>query len=56
MALFEVFLAYDSWKKQKENEPSAVFLSPRAQWIEVERFYQCVIYILTSGNWRLGQG
>lgn len=32
MSLFEVFLAYDSWKKKKakkkESEPIAIFPSP----------------------------
>lgn len=35
MSLFEVFLAYDSWKKKKkakkrESEPIAIFPSPGA--------------------------
>lgn len=57
MSLFEVLLTYDSWgkkAKKKENEPIAVFPSPRVQWIEVKCFYQCSN--MYPNTWKSGSG
>lgn len=57
MSLFEVFLAYDSWKKKKpkpENEPIAIFPSPRVQRIEVKCFHQHSN--MHPNTWKSGSG